>query len=94
MDATPIGTRPLVTDWDWQRHGRCRGVASDVFFSEDEPRDLRRRRESQAKAICSDCPVLSQCREYAIRAPEKYGVWGALSPRDREQIRRLPKHLL
>ena len=85
-----VGPRPVAVDWDWQRHGRCRGFSYDVFFSEDEPRDLRRRRESQAKAICSDCPVVFECREHAIRTPEKYGVWGALSASDRDHIVRGP----
>jgi WhiB family transcriptional regulator, redox-sensing transcriptional regulator len=72
------------TSWQWQLSARCRGLPSDVFFPEDEDsRRQRRLREAAAKQICASCPVISACREHALRAPEKYGVWGALTARER-----------
>ncbi|WP_342448045.1 WhiB family transcriptional regulator [Trueperella pyogenes] len=29
--------------------------------------------------MCQSCPVLDECREYALSHNEPYGVWGGLS---------------
>ena len=36
-----------------------------------------------AKAICATCPVLEQCREYALSAHEPYGIWGGMTEEER-----------
>ncbi|MFC9897801.1 WhiB family transcriptional regulator [Nocardia sp. NPDC127579] len=66
--------------------GACRGVDSAVFFSPDGERGLSRaNRIRRAKAICRECPVLAQCREFALTMGEAHGVWGGLSEADRRQ---------
>lgn len=40
-----------------------------------------------AKAICGTCPVLSDCRAYALADPSLVGVWGATTPAERRQLR-------
>lgn len=42
--------------------------------SEDGGDDLPTDREAQL--LCSGCPVIQQCREYAETAHVAYGVWG------------------
>jgi WhiB family transcriptional regulator, redox-sensing transcriptional regulator len=82
------GPTPVAGEWDWQRHGSCRGLSSELFFpDDDDSRERRRHREKQAKSICHDCPVLVECRNHAMRTPEKYGVWGAMSARERARLR-------
>ena len=43
---------------------------------------------SAAKKACLDCEIIVQCREYALRFEEPFGVWGGLSPFDRRKMRR------
>ncbi len=75
---------PNADLWDWQLHGACRGMASSYFFHpEGERGPARARREAKAKAICLDCPVLSQCRAHALAVHEPYGIWGGLSEGER-----------
>lgn len=63
--------------WDWQRHAACRGMDSAVFFHpEGERGPARRKRIEHAAAICAGCPVAGECREWARRVGETYGVWG------------------
>lgn len=40
-----------------------------------------------AKEFCNQCPVRRQCLEYAIAAPEVFGIWGGTTPRERQNIR-------
>lgn len=77
------GPRPLIEEWDWQYEGNCRRLPPEVFFPEDSGRTGLRAREERAKQICLDCPVLNRCREHALSVRETYGVWGAMSARDR-----------
>ena len=77
---------PLFEDWEWQLSARCRGHPAHLFF----PKGLRGpaliRLEAEAKRICSDCPVVSECRDHAVRTPELWGVWGAMTSRERAKL--------
>lgn len=73
--------------WEWQLRGACRDVDGELFFhpyGEREP--SRSRRERAALAVCARCPVLFECRTYALQAREPYGVWGGLTETDRQDI--------
>ena len=75
---------PVATTWEWQLDGLCRGMDSAVFFHPEGERGHKRTdREHRAKSVCSRCPVLVRCREYAVEAGEPYGVWGGLSAPER-----------
>ena len=58
----------------------------EVFFPEDAGRIGRRAREEHAKRICRDCPVVTDCGDHALSTRETYGVWGAMSARDRTRL--------
>ncbi len=79
--------RPVADGWDWQLHGSCRGMNSEVFFhSHGERGPERARRDAIAKTVCERCPVIEQCRQHALSAREAYGVWGGLTERERLSI--------
>ena len=61
----------------------CTQADPEAWFPEKGGNNRR------AKAICAGCPVLAECREYALTHPERLdGIWGGLSERDRRIIRR------
>ncbi len=71
---------------DWWTRAACRGAELAVFFSPDDERGhARNRRETQARQICQPCPVLAQCRDYALVSGEPYGVWGGMTEGDRRK---------
>ena len=43
--------------------------------------------------LCSRCPIVTACREYAI-AHEGYGIWGGTSPEERARVRRARKQIM
>ncbi len=65
LEALLDGLRPAP----WIREGACIGM-TDVFFS-DAPADIE-----EAKRICTSCPVIEECFQYAIDYREPCGVWG------------------
>ncbi|WCZ38091.1 WhiB family transcriptional regulator [Corynebacterium jeddahense] len=80
---------PNADFWDWQLHSACRGEASEIFYHPDGERGrARTQRENRAKAICFSCPVLTQCREHALRVAEPYGIWGGMSESERSAVLR------
>ena len=71
----------------------CNGMSSDVFYTpEGVTGQARRRHIRRAKEICLQCPVLRECRNYALAVEEPFGIWGATTPQERRAIapRRLP----
>lgn len=77
---------PVEQRWEWQLHGKCRGLDSSLFFHPEYERGpARHAREERAKAICRDCPVLAQCRRHALSVQEPYGVWGAMTADERRK---------
>jgi WhiB family redox-sensing transcriptional regulator len=64
----------------WKQLGNCRGVDAEIFYPvTDEEAD-------EARAVCSDCPVIEVCLEHAITVREKHGVWGGLTERERRRL--------
>jgi len=66
---------------EWVSDGACRSVlnATAIFFP------TRGQSQDIARAICDTCPVLGQCRAYALAHPEVLGVWGGLSHLERQR---------
>ncbi len=76
---------PLLDVYDWQFDGACREADPALFFSPESERGPRRRaRENAAKLYCQRCPVRDACLQHALRVKEPYGVWGGLTPSERE----------
>jgi WhiB family redox-sensing transcriptional regulator len=74
-------------DWDWQMRAACRGTDTATFYHpENERGPSRVRREQAAKAVCATCTVVESCLRWALAAREPYGVWGGLSPEEREAL--------
>jgi len=81
---------PTVERWDWQLAAACRGLDSSLFFPPDGERArARARRIALAKSICAGCPVLTDCRSYAVAAGETCGIWGGLTEDERAPAQHL-----
>jgi len=73
----------------WMRSAACRDEDPDLFFGPDTERaGDRLRRERQASAVCSRCPVRAECLRYALARPEKHGFWGGMPEEERAAERR------
>jgi WhiB family redox-sensing transcriptional regulator len=82
-----------MSEWwnGWQSKGACRGEDVALFFAPNyfERRSAKGAREAKAKLLCRACPVLEECRAYALRVREEHGVWGGLNEAERRRILRL-----
>lgn len=80
--------RPIVSSYEWQERGLCRGKAVEQFFTEDieEGQRARRERADAAKAVCAACPVMQRCLQHAMSVPESFGIWGGTTPSERSRM--------
>ncbi|NBW17084.1 MAG: WhiB family transcriptional regulator [Caulobacteraceae bacterium] len=60
--------------------------APDLFFPENTALAVEDTR--YAKSLCGECPIIDECRMYALEAEEPYGIWGGLTPEERRSFRR------
>ncbi|MFN3601651.1 MAG: WhiB family transcriptional regulator [Dietzia sp.] len=72
--------------WGWVDRGSCVGNPDLFYNSDDDPKGQRRRKEELAKQVCDHCPVLVECRRYALASGELYGVWGGLTELERHKL--------
>lgn len=54
----------------WRERSACAGKPPEWWFP-DKPHEA-----GPALEVCWSCPVMVQCREYALGLPEVFGVWG------------------
>lgn len=40
------------------------------------------------KQLCAACPVREGCLEYALEHDEKDGIWGGLTPEERDDLKK------
>lgn len=68
----------------WTERALCTQVDPEIFFPE------KGGSTADAKKICRLCDVRAECVTYALKNVERFGIWGALSERDRRRLLRLP----
>lgn len=67
----------------WIDQAACRDTDPMLFFPE------RGESHEAAVSVCNGCAVRADCLEHALRGPERFGVWGGTSERERRRIRAL-----
>lgn len=70
-----------LRDTAWMAGALCAQTDPEAFFPE-KGGDNRR-----AKAVCSFCPVLADCREWAIPQEDLHGICGGMSVTERRRER-------
>jgi WhiB family redox-sensing transcriptional regulator len=84
MTEAIITLKPAVTARhgdSWKLRGTCKTVDPELFFPE------KGGSVTEAKRICTGCPVRAECLDFALRNNERFGVWGGLSERERLRLR-------
>jgi WhiB family redox-sensing transcriptional regulator len=71
---------------DWRARAACRGTPEPDLFFPLLTTGPAARQVAAAKAICARCPVLPDCRTWALTY-EAYGIWGGLTEHERARLR-------
>lgn len=65
----------------------CRGMGHLFFGDEGKREPGRHERVAKARELCNACPVIDQCRDYAIRNRIPFGIWAGMSERQRRKYK-------
>lgn len=74
---------------DWRHRAACQDVDPELFFPVStggrgpEPSAWDRVQAEPAVAVCRSCPVVDECRRWAVDNRITDGVFGAMLPYDR-----------
>ena len=66
----------------WMDDARCTDTDPELWFPELD--SVWRARA--AKRICEKCPVKKECLDYALVNRFRDGIWGGLSPTERNRL--------
>ncbi|MFD5626662.1 WhiB family transcriptional regulator [Streptomyces sp. NPDC127072] len=65
----------------WAARGVCRTGDPEELFVEGAA-------QNRAKAVCTGCPVRTECLAYALDHRIEHGVWGGMTDRERRGLLR------
>jgi WhiB family redox-sensing transcriptional regulator len=69
-----------------RKHGApvCQETDPETWFPQvgDSYGDSR-----TAKKLCNECPVKTECLTFALANNEMFGIWGGLTPKERQRIK-------
>jgi hypothetical protein len=71
----------VITDTDWGDRGLCKSADPDELF-------VGGAAQNRAKAVCTGCPVRTECLAYALDQRIEHGVWGGMTERERRALLR------
>ncbi|MEV1070163.1 WhiB family transcriptional regulator [Streptomyces sp. NPDC050263] len=71
----------------WRERAACLRVDPDLFFPVGHTGPALDQIE-EAKAVCGRCPVLEQCRDWAVEVGQVEGIWGGTTESERRALRR------
>ena len=67
---------------DWRHRAACRDEEPELFFPLGTTGPAIAQ-TAEAKAICHQCKVASNCLSYALESGQDHGVWGGMSQDER-----------
>lgn len=78
---------------NWRVDAKCKGMDTELWYP---PRDKDKYKNiaDKAKAVClgkdgrPECPVKNECLLYADSMEDSYGIWGGMSHRERNALKR------
>jgi WhiB family redox-sensing transcriptional regulator len=77
----------IVQEEPWRRRAACRDMGTDVFFpagrSGRSPGMVK-----EARKVCARCVSKPACLAYALEWNIREGVWGGLTDKQRQNMRR------
>jgi WhiB family redox-sensing transcriptional regulator len=74
-------------DYSWRSRAICRDTDPDLFFPVGTTGQALIQ-IALAKQVCGECPVSTDCLEYALETNQDSGIWGGLDEEQRRNIRR------
>jgi WhiB family redox-sensing transcriptional regulator len=66
----------------WVEQAICAQTDPELFWPDKGGSTLH------GKAVCRGCPVIAECLNFAVEHNETSGIWGGLTARERNRLKR------
>lgn len=74
----------------WGEFAVCAETLDEVFFPVEDSRILPSHATLVDRLYCRRCPVMKQCRQFALACdPDPGGIWAGTTPRERNSLRKI-----
>lgn len=74
-------------DYSWRHESLCADTDPELFFPIGTTGQALLQ-IAKAKEVCTNCPVKSECLDFALETNQDSGIWGGTSEEERRNIRR------
>jgi WhiB family redox-sensing transcriptional regulator len=81
------GVALALASHDWRDDAACQDTDPDLFFPVGTTGPAIDQIEA-AKAVCRQCPVQTDCLEFALATNQDSGVWGGTAEEERRKLRK------
>ena len=82
--GSPYDLSAVITPPGWVERAACAETDGAAFF----PNEQNIAAYTTAKKVCARCPVTAECLAWALETNSREGLWGGLSPLERERLKR------
>ena len=76
---------------NWKK-ANCRGIATDVFYEEEEGLYDRQVERAMVRKVCFRCPIRQECLTWAFADRERWAMMGGVTARERRIIEKGKTH--
>lgn len=84
-----VSSRPRSRGpWEFENPA-CAGSSLEIFYEDDvdDQNSANKNKLKEVVKVCGLCSHRLECAEWGI-TKERWGIWGGLTPKQRENIRR------
>ncbi len=82
IPRTKVDRLEELTETRWQELANCVESDPNIFFPENKKDDR------EAKEICKQCDVRTECLEFSLQTNQEVGIWGGKNEDERRRMRR------
>lgn len=72
----------------FKERGLCRYAEDPELWWPNGTTGTEEEKITEAKRICSNCPVMTECLTFAIEQRQYFGIWGGTTEEERRDVRR------
>jgi len=70
---------------EWNK-ANCRGIATDLFFEEEENLEVVKVNRQMLRKVCFACPIRQECLMWAFADKDRWAFMGGTTARERRFI--------
>lgn len=76
-----VYTDSHLTPTPWMADASCAQIGGDAWFPNEHDNG------AEARRVCKACPVVNECRDFAVETNQQDGIWGGMGVNQLRKLR-------